>query len=196
MPPSGTRPTRKRKPRSVRPSTSMCAKLLSRDNVSPQPDKSATQCMRSSARPFTRTCVLTSTELSMNLTQRPNAPPSTRRTANTNGRATETTRSGHQSPEHARATPTMSARMCQDKFVSRFQTRCVETSPLSSVPRCQDRSAQLNTRVPVRVSKRVPKKVCDEGYGSNSGLPETFDLRENQPSHKTQSNNQKIVFGH
>merc|ERR1712038_1642990 len=81
------------------------------DNVCPQPDKSATQCMRSSARPFTRTCVLTSTELSMSLTQRPSAPPSTRRTANTNGRATETTRSGHQSPEHARATPTMCARM-------------------------------------------------------------------------------------
>merc|ERR1711976_461609 len=64
----------------------------------------------------------------------------------------------------------------------------------SQVPR-QECFAK-HKKVPIRVSKRVPKKVCDEGYGSNPGLPETFDLRENQPSHKTQSNNQKIVFGH
>merc|ERR1712168_1416972 len=63
----------------------------------------------------------------------------------------------------------------------------------AQVPR-QECSAK-HKKVPVRVSKRVPKKVCDEGYGSNSGLPETFDLRENQPTHKTTSN-QKIVFAH
>merc|ERR1712130_857280 len=58
----------------------------------------------------------------------------------------------------------------------------------SQVPR-QECFAK-HKKVPIRVSKRVPKKVCDEGYGLNSGLSETFDLRENQPSHKTQSNNQ------
>ena len=126
--------------------------------------------MKSSARPYTRTCVSTSTEPSMSLTPRLSAQHSTKRTVNINGRATETTRFGHQSLEHVRTTPTMSARtwprprpsrlptlcammcqsscarMCQDKFVFRSLTRCAETSPLNSVPRSQDRSALLNTR--------------------------------------------------
>jgi len=60
----------------------------------------------------------------------------------------------------------------------------------AQVPRQQCHS--VHKKVPVRISKNVPKKVCDDGYGSNSVtnqvLPETIVTRNNQ--------NQKIVFGH
>ena len=53
----------------------------------------------------------------------------------------------------------------------------------------------VHKKSPVRVSKRVPKKVCDHGYAaptpvSSGNQPEIFDARNNQATTK----NQKIIF--
>merc|ERR1712013_170261 len=53
----------------------------------------------------------------------------------------------------------------------------------------------VHKKSPVRVSKRVPKKVCDHGYAAptpvSSNQPEIFDARNNQ---QASTKNQKIVF--
>merc|ERR1711971_928422 len=53
----------------------------------------------------------------------------------------------------------------------------------------------VHKKIPVRVSKRVPKKVCDHGYAAptpvSSNQPEIFDARNNQ---QATTKNQKIVF--
>ena len=55
----------------------------------------------------------------------------------------------------------------------------------------------VHKKSPVRVSKRVPKKVCDHGYAaptpvSSGNQPEIFDARNNQAT--TTTKNQKIIF--
>merc|ERR1711902_259664 len=61
----------------------------------------------------------------------------------------------------------------------------------NQVPRQECHS--VHKKFPVRISKTVPKKVCDGGYGSTvstaASRPEIFDVRGS-----TNSESQKIVF--
>merc|ERR1711994_55177 len=66
-------------------------------------DKSAPQFMRNSVKPCTGMNALSSSRLSMSLTQRLSAPQSTRKTVSTNGRAMAMIRCGLQLLELARA---------------------------------------------------------------------------------------------
>ena len=59
----------------------------------------------------------------------------------------------------------------------------------SQVPRQECHS--VHKKFPVRISKTVPKKVCNEGYGASASRPEVFDVRGKLPNN---SESQKIVF--
>ena len=59
----------------------------------------------------------------------------------------------------------------------------------SQVPRQECQS--VHKKFPVRISKTVPKKVCNEGYGASASRPEVFDVRGKLPNN---SESQKIVF--
>merc|ERR1712029_601820 len=59
----------------------------------------------------------------------------------------------------------------------------------SQVPRQECHS--VHKKFPVRISKTVPKKVCNEGYGASASRPEVFDVRGKLPNY---SESQKIIF--
>jgi len=70
------------------------------------------------------------------------------------------------------------------------QNQALEQCSKRPVEQCH----AVHKKSPVRVSKRIPKKVCDHGYAAQAPVsnnqPEIFDARNNQATTK----NQKIVF--
>merc|ERR1712083_436782 len=161
-------------------------------------------------------------------TQRLSAPQSTRKTVSTNGRARAMIRCGLLLLELARAihmkhvlmcpsqklsrSPTLFARifqnrsvwMFQDKSVCRFQTRFAQTSLCKSAKMCQDRHASRFTKkVPNRVSRKVPKKVCQDSGSHLDGIavsngPVVIDARKNEKSVQFEDGvetSNSIVFG-
>merc|ERR1711915_396169 len=83
MPPSGTQNIQRQKLKCVPQNTRRFAEQRPSAYVSQPQDKSAPQCMRNSVKQCTGMNALSSSRLSMSLTQRLSAPQSTRKTVST-----------------------------------------------------------------------------------------------------------------
>merc|ERR1711963_693804 len=209
MSPCGTLSIKRRRSRSVWPSTRRNALRESSDCASRPPDRNAIPSTSSSATPSTRMSVSRSSGPNTSHTQSLNAQLSTSRIVNLSGEVMAMTRCGRPSREPARMFPTTSARMCRRPTPSRLLTRSATT--------CQSRSV---SQFPIRVSRQEPKKICDEGsvhaplaapvhqaapsvqdllnYGVPAvpaqAVPEVILARDKQKLQNA-ANNDRIVFG-